>query len=186
LWGISTDGDGFLASVESTIDGWRVAGRNIMILGAGGAARAIAGTLAANVARQIHVVNRTLARAENLKTDFGKKIVPLAWDDGPAALAEVDLLVNTTSLGMSGQPPLQFDLAKLPTTAVVADIVYVPLETAFLRMARDRGNRTVGGLGMLLHQAVRGFELWFGLKPAVTHDLYDFIADNIERDYRAS
>jgi len=104
----------------------------------------------------------------------------------PVALAELDLLVNTTSLGMTGQPPLQIDLERLPGAAVVADIVYVPLETAFLRAARERGNRVVGGLGMLLHQAVRGFELWFGMRPEVTQDLYDFIAESIERGYRAS
>jgi len=186
LWGTSTDGDGFLASVEAAIAGWQVAGRNIMILGAGGAARAIAGTLVARGAAQVQVANRTLARAETMRVDFGKRITPLAWDEAPDGLAGIDLLVNTTSLGMAGQPPLQFDLAKLPGAAIVADIVYVPLETAFLRVARERGNRVVGGLGMLLHQAVRGFELWFGMKPEVTDDLYSFVAENIERGYRAA
>jgi len=137
-------------------------------------------------AAQVQVANRTLERAESLRNDFGKRIMPLAWDAAPAALAELDLLVNTTSLGMTGQPPLQIDLERLPGAAVVADIVYVPLETAFLRAARERGNRVVGGLGMLLHQAVRGFELWFGMRPEVTQDLYDFIAESIERGYRAS
>lgn len=186
LWGTSTDGDGFLASVESAIENWQVSGRNIMLLGAGGAARSIAGTLVARGAAQVQVANRTLERAESLRKDFGKRIAPLAWDAAPPALAEVDLLVNTTSLGMTGQPPLQIDLAKLPGAAVVSDIVYVPLETAFLRSARERGNRTVGGLGMLLHQAVRGFELWFGMKPEVTEDLYGFIAESIEKGYRAT
>lgn len=184
LWGTSTDGEGFLASVEAAIEGWQVSGRNIMILGAGGAARAIAGTLVARGAAQVQVANRTLERAETLRHDFGKRIAPLAWSAAGSAIAEVDLLVNTTSLGMTGQPPLQIDLARLPGAAVVADIVYVPLETAFLRSARERGNRTVGGLSMLLHQAVRGFELWFGLKPEVTQDLYDFVAASIEKGYR--
>jgi shikimate dehydrogenase len=186
LWGTSTDGEGFLASVEATVSDWRVSGRNVMLLGAGGAARAIAGTMVARGAAQIQVVNRTLERAETLRTDFGKRITPLAWEAAPGALAEVDLLVNTSSLGMTGQPPLQLDLTKLPGAAIVSDIVYVPLETAFLRAARERGNRTVGGLGMLLHQAVRGFELWFGTKPEVTQDLHDFIAESIERGYRTT
>ncbi len=186
LWGTSTDGEGFLASIEAAIDGWTIAGRNVMLLGAGGAARAIAGTLVARGAAQVHVANRTLERAQTLRTDFGKRIAPLTWDAASGALAEVELLVNTTSLGMIGQPPLQIDLAKLPGAAVVSDIVYVPLETAFLTSARERGNRTVGGLGMLLHQAVRGFELWFGMKPEVTQDLYDFIAESIERGYRST
>lgn len=186
LWGTSTDGEGFLASVEAAVDGWTVGGRNIMLLGAGGAARAIAGTLVARGAAQVQVANRTLERAESLRNDFGKRITPLAWEAAPQALAELDLLINTTSLGMTGQPPLQIDLARLPGATVVADIVYVPLETAFLRSARERGNRTVGGLGMLLHQAVRGFELWFGTKPDVTPDLYEFIAESIEKGYRTT
>jgi shikimate dehydrogenase len=180
-WGTSTDGEGFLANIEATVPGWSVRGKHVLLLGAGGAARAIAGTLIARGASQISVANRTPQRAQALKTDFGKHIVPVGWALGADALAEADLLVNTTSLGMTGQPLLELNLGRLRPQTIVSDIVYVPLETDLLQQARERGNIVVGGLGMLLHQAVRGFELWFGVRPEVTQDLHDFIAENIER-----
>jgi shikimate dehydrogenase len=116
-------------------------------------------------------VNRTAARARALADQFGARVQPAGWNDVAGLLARVGLLVNTTSLGMAGQPPLEADIAALPATAVVADLVYVPLQTPLLASARARGLRCADGLGMLLHQAVRGFELWFGTRPQVTAEL---------------
>jgi shikimate dehydrogenase len=179
LWGTSTDGEGFLASLTAHVPDWRAENRSIVILGAGGAARAIIGALLDAGSRRLIVVNRTLARAAELQRDFGLRIEPRDWLDAKASLAEADLLVNTTSLGMTGQPPLTLDLERLPKSAIVADIVYTPLETDLLVRARTRGNVVVPGLGMLLHQAVRGFELWFGRRPEVTPELHDLVARDI-------
>ena len=141
------------------------------MLGAGGAARAILyGLIAADVPK-IYLANRTRARAESLARRFGPKVEAIDWDARGVALAGCSLLINTTSLGMTGQDPLVIDLAALPADAVVADLVYNPLETALLADARARGLGTVDGLGMLLHQAVPGFERWFGVRPAVTPEL---------------
>jgi shikimate dehydrogenase len=121
--------------------------------------------------KRIHLANRTMARAKALAEQFGANVVPVAWDAIGDLLPRTGLLVNTTSLGMKGQPPLEIDLAPLPPQAVVADLVYVPLDTPLLAAARARDLRTADGLGMLLHQAVRGFELWFGRRPEVTAEL---------------
>lgn len=127
----------------------------------------------------IRLVNRTRERAAALAADFGPPVEVVDFSSLPAALAGASLLVNTTSLGMRGQPPLALDLAPLPPDAVVADIVYVPLETALLEAARARGLRAVSGIGMLLHQAVPGFERWFGIKPCVTAELRGLIEADI-------
>jgi shikimate dehydrogenase len=121
--------------------------------------------------KRFHLDNRTVARAQALADQFGERVIPVAWDAIGELLPRAGLLVNTTSLGMKGQPPLEVDVARLPLHAVVADNVYVPLETTLLAAARARGLRTADGLGMLLHQAVRGFELWFGRRPEVTAEL---------------
>jgi shikimate dehydrogenase len=121
--------------------------------------------------KQVHLVNRTIDRARALADQFGEAVHPAAWDSVGALLPRVGLLVNTTSLGMHGQPPLEIDIGVLPSAAVVADLVYVPLRTALLAAAEARGLKTADGLGMLLHQAVRGFELWFGRRPQVTPEL---------------
>jgi len=184
LWGTSTDGEGFIASLATTLPGWQAKGRTVMLLGAGGATRAIVGALIDQRAARLLIANRTRARAEELQRDFGSRIELKDWAQAAEALGAVDLLINTTSLGMTGQPALDIDLAALPKTAVVTDIVYTPLETDLLRRARARGNATVPGLGMLLHQAVRGFELWFGLRPEVTNELYDLVAADIDPGYR--
>jgi shikimate dehydrogenase len=120
---------------------------------------------------RIHLVNRTLDRAQALAQRFGAAVVPAPWEKAGALLGTAGLLVNSTSLGMKGQPPLAIDVAQLPAGAVVADLVYVPLVTPLLAAARARGLATADGLGMLLHQAVRGFSLWFGVKPTVTPEL---------------
>jgi shikimate dehydrogenase len=121
--------------------------------------------------KHVHLANRTIDRARALADQFGAGVDPVAWDAIGDRLPAAGLLVNTTSLGMHGQPPLEIDVSRLPSQAVVADLVYVPLETALLGAARARGLRTADGLGMLLHQAVRGFELWFGQRPQVTPEL---------------
>jgi shikimate dehydrogenase len=185
LMGTSTDGEGFIASLAAVIPGWSIADGKAVLLGAGGSARAIAGTLLDKGAAEITVVNRTLSRAAAIRDDFGPRIKPVAWEKAEEALAGAALLVNTTSLGMRGGEPLQFDLARLPREAVVSDIVYIPLETDFLELARSRGHSVVPGLGMLLHQAVRGFELWFGRRPEVTQELYDLVARDIEQGARS-
>ncbi len=180
LWGTNTDGEGFVASVASGHPGWTAKDKTAVILGAGGATRAIVGALADRGARRILIANRTRARAEEVQRDFGPHIEPHDWAQVPQILEGADLLVNTTSLGMTGQPPLAIDLASLPKTAVVTDIVYTPLLTDFLKRAQARGHRIVPGLGMLLHQAVRGFELWFGVRPEVTNELHDIVAADID------
>jgi shikimate dehydrogenase len=166
------------------VPAWQAEGCNAVILGAGGAARAIVGALLDAGSRRLLVVNRSLARAEEIRSDFGKHVESHDWDDIDNHIEDADLLVNTTSLGMTGQPPLPLDLTRLPKSAVVADIVYTPLETDLLIRARRRGNRVVPGLGMLLHQAVRGFELWFGRRPEVTPELSDLVARDINAEIR--
>ena len=184
LWGTSTDGEGFLANLSAHVPSWQAQDRTVVVLGAGGAARAIVGALLDAGSRHILVANRTLARAEELRRDFGPRIEPLDWKDVEKRLEDAELLINTTSLGMTGQPPLSLDLTKLPRSAIVTDIVYTPLETDLLVRARVRGNVVVAGLGMLLHQAVRGFELWFGRRPEVTPELYDLVARDIDADFK--
>ncbi len=182
-FGTSTDGEGFLANLAANAAGFSIANQRVVLLGAGGAAMAIAGALADAGAAEIAVANRTAERVGILRRKFGPLIVPVAWQKKEDALAECRLLVNTTALGMRGQPPLDLDLARLEPEAVVADIVYTPLTTALLKAAKARGNRTAGGLGMLLHQAVRGFELWFGVRPAVTAELYALVARDVDPDW---
>jgi shikimate dehydrogenase len=179
--GDNTDAPGFCAHLDQTLgERWPArAGGTALVLGAGGAARAIVVGLAERGVRRIRVANRTPARAEAVAALAPGIAEALAWDDLPAALAEAGLLVNTTSLGMKGQPPLAIDLAPMPAGAAVADIVYAPLETDLLAAARHRGLAAVDGLGMLLHQAVPGFEAWFGLRPAVTPALRDRIVADL-------
>ena len=173
--GSNTDGFGFLENLRAALPGWSAASGPAVLLGAGGSARAIAAALLDAGCPRLTLVNRTPARAEALARALGG---PIAVADRPP-LAEAALLVNTTSLGMQGQPPLDLDLSPLPPGAVVADIVYVPLETPLLARARARGLAAVGGLGMLLHQARPGFEAWFGVAPVVDAALADFVAADI-------
>lgn len=169
--GDCTDGAGFLAS----LGGFDPRAGPAVLLGAGGAARAIAAALLDAGCPRVTLVNRTAARAEALAAALGG---PVAVAAAPP-LADAALLVNTTSLGMAGQPPLEIDLSPLPATALVADIVYVPRETPLLRAAAARGLRRVGGLGMLLHQAVPGFAAWFGVTPEVDAEVESLVAADI-------
>ncbi len=167
LCGANTDAPGFLANLDDRSEGWDARPGDAVVLGAGGAASAVAWGLKARGFR-VRLVNRTLARAEALAARLGGETRAHGWDDVSRLLADARLLVNTTSLGMTGKDDMTIDLAPLPGDALVTDIVYVPLETPLLATARARGLATVDGLGMLLHQAVPGFERWFGVRPTVT------------------
>ncbi len=171
LTGCNTDGLGFLAHLDASVPDWRASTRRVVLVGAGGAARALAFTFLANGIQELALVNRTPERAatlvERLGDGTGAVVTAPPWPERHRALEGTDLLVNTTSLGMVGQPALDLDLQALPPTAVVADIVYTPLATPLLAEARRRGHRTVDGLGMLLHQAVPGFTHWGGVTPVV-------------------
>ncbi|MEW9305517.1 shikimate dehydrogenase [Labrys neptuniae] len=180
LKGMNTDVTGFLANLDQEAPGWSAGMKQAVVLGAGGASRAILYGLLQRGAERILLINRTLERAEALARHFGTKVTALAWDQAETALAGAELVVNTTSLGMKGQPPLDLDLSRLPKSALVTDIVYVPLETPLLAAARQARLATVDGLGMLLHQAVPGFERWFGARPEVTPQLRALVLADIE------
>ncbi|HEY2136434.1 MAG TPA: shikimate dehydrogenase [Xanthobacteraceae bacterium] len=167
----NTDVEGFIGNLDASAPGWDKGLETAVVLGAGGAARAVVFGLLERGVGRIHLVNRTIERAQALRQRFGAAVHPASQERAGDLLAEARLLVNTTSLGMKGQPPLTIDLALLPARAVVADLVYVPLATPLLTAARARGLATADGLGMLLHQAVRGFSLWFGVVPTVTPEL---------------
>jgi shikimate dehydrogenase len=188
--GSNTDAFGFLENLRQGAPGWDPMAGPALILGAGGAARAVAVALLDAGAAELRLANRTDARAEALAQELGAqelgaqelgaqalggRVTAVPWPARGAALDDLALLVNTTSLGMTGQPPLELDLDLLPSDAVVTDIVYAPLETELLARARARGNPVVDGLGMLLHQARPGFEAWFGVAPEVTAELRAFV-----------
>lgn len=170
--GLNTDAFGFLRNLQ-TGSNWRAEKGPAVVLGAGGAARAVVAALVDEGVGEIRLVNRSVERAEKLAADIGGPILVQAWDK--LDLDGAGLLVNTTSLGMAGQPALDIDLSALPQSAVVNDIVYAPLMTPLLLAAQARGNPVVDGLGMLLFQALRGFTLWFGQEPQVTPQLRDFV-----------
>ena len=176
LMGGNSDVHGFIANLDDRAPGWDVPGCRVVILGAGGASRS-----AAYAFRQrgveVHVANRTAARAQELAQRFGASAH--GWNDLAKLLPDADVLVNCTSLGMQGKDALQIDLAPLKKSAVVYDIIYVPLETALLAQARKRGHRTVDGLGMLLQQAGFGFRKWFGGEPRVTPELRRIVEADI-------
>ncbi|MET0876455.1 MAG: shikimate dehydrogenase [Tardiphaga sp.] len=166
----NTDIEGFIDNLDHCADDWDHT-EDALVLGAGGSSRAVVFGLLERGIKRVHLANRTVERAESIARQFGPRVLPLAWVSIGTILPRAGLLVNTTSLGMAGQPALDIDVAALPAQAVVADLVYVPLQTPLLTAARARGLRTADGLGMLLYQAVRGFELWFGHRPEVTPDL---------------
>jgi shikimate dehydrogenase len=167
----NTDGAGFLASIRQSLPGWTAAQGPALVLGSGGAAKAIVWALLSDGAPAVFVANRTRARADGLKDQFGARVSPQDWTQIPRLVREAALIVNTTSLGMTGQPPLSIDLSGAGPTTVVTDIVYTPLRTQLLEDAEAQGCQTVDGLGMLLHQAVPGFERWFSYTPMVDDDL---------------
>lgn len=181
LIGDNSDGVGFVAHLRASIVQTDIAFDKAVILGAGGGARGIVAALREVGVREIVLVNRNPERAETLASLFGDGVSAMPWSAMAAALDGADLLVNSTTLGMEGQPPLEIDLKLLPATAIVDDIVYVPLETPLLAQARTLGLLAVDGLGMLLHQAVPGFTRWFGVEPEVTPELRDLIVADLER-----
>jgi shikimate dehydrogenase len=166
----NTDVEGFINNLDAGASGWDAA-EEALVLGAGGSSRAVVFGLIERGVKRVHVANRTAARAQALADQFGVSVQPVAWEAINDLLPRAGLLVNTTSLGMQGQGALEIDVGRLASHAVVADLVYVPLETPLLAAAKARGLKTADGLGMLLHQAVRGFELWFGQRPQVTSEL---------------
>ncbi|MDH5748908.1 MAG: shikimate dehydrogenase [Rhodospirillales bacterium] len=175
LAGSNTDGFGFMENLKAALSSrrvsWRVDSGPAVVVGAGGAARAIVCALVDAGVGELRLINRSEGRARDLAKAIGGPFDVIPWAGRESALAGAALLVNTTTLGMTGQPPLDLSLAALPETAVVNDIVYAPLETPLLAAARARGNPVVDGLGMLLHQARPGFAAWFGIEPEVTEDL---------------
>ena len=171
LYGVNNDGWGYIENVVERVPGWRADAGPVVVLGAGGGARAVVVSLLDRGAKEVRLVNRTPARAVAMKQQIGGAIEVVDWADRHKALQGAAMLVNTTSQGMVGQPPLDVSLDQLPKTALVSDIVYTPLETPLLAAARRRGNPTVDGLGMLLHQARPAFKAWFGVLPDVTAEL---------------
>jgi shikimate dehydrogenase len=176
LIGRNSDGYGFIENLRASAPDWSAATGPAVVLGAGGAARAVVGALLEAGAPEVRLFNRTRARADSIAKDFhDPRIVVGDWYHTRPSLHDAALLVNTTSLGMKGQPQLAINLAELPADAVVNDIVYVPLETELLKLARERGNVVVDGLGMLLYQARVGFAAWFGQNPVVSEALRHFV-----------
>jgi shikimate dehydrogenase len=181
LLSTNTDVEGFTHNLDAQVPGWDRGSRGAVVLGAGGSARAVVYGLIERGFGRVHVVNRTFDRAQALRDRFGDAVQPANWSALPHLLARAGLLVNTTLLGMTGQPRLDIDLSPLPADSVVSDLVYAPLETELLAAARGRGLAVADGLGMLLHQAVRGFALWFGVRPAVTPELRALIEADLLR-----
>jgi shikimate dehydrogenase len=177
----NTDIEGFINNLDACAPGWDAI-EDALVLGAGGASRAVVFGLLERGIKRVHLTNRTVDRARALADQFGASVHPVAWEAIDDLLPRAGLLVNATSLGMHGQPALQLDVSLLPSLAVVADLVYVPLETPLLAAARGRGLKTADGLGMLLHQAVRGFDLWFGRRPEVTPALRALVEADLTKD----
>jgi len=176
----NTDVEGFINNLDACAPGWDKI-EDAVVLGAGGSSRAVVFGLIERGIKRVHLANRTIERARALAEQFGASVHPVGWETIGELLPRAGLLVNTTSLGMHGQPALEIDVGALPPHAVVADLVYVPLQTPLLAAARARGLKTADGLGMLLHQAVRGFELWFGQRPAVTSELRALVEADLTR-----
>jgi len=171
LKGSNNDGYGYIHGILEEVPDWKADRGPVVIMGAGGGARAVSLSLADRGAKDIRIINRSPERAQGLAREFGAPMTAVAWDDRHAALEDAAMVVNTTSQGMVGQSALDLSLAKLPKHALVSDIVYIPKETPLLKEARERGNKTVNGLGMLLHQGRPAFRDWFGIEPKVTPEL---------------
>lgn len=179
LRGTSTDGTGYIGHLKNTQPDLVLENAKVLVLGAGGAARSIADALLQNGCSVIYIANRTVAKARDIGGLQPDIIKPLPWDEVQSVTGQVDLLINTTSLGMVGRQPLVLPLEDTRPDCVISDIVYAPLETRLLAQARGLGRPVVDGLGMLLHQAVPGFQLWFGIKPQVTDELRALVEQDL-------
>lgn len=177
----NTDVEGFIGALDAGARGWERSTGHSVVIGAGGAGRAVIWGLLERGIERIHVVNRTYARAVAMAQRYGDRVVPEHWENLNRLLEGAGLLTNATSLGLKGNPDLDIDLSGLAPGAVVADINYVPLETKLLAQARRLGLKTADGLDMLLYQAGRGFELWFGIRPQVSPELRDLLAQDIPK-----
>jgi shikimate dehydrogenase len=182
LCATSTDGQGFVANFQKTLPHHDLTLGPVFILGAGGSARAIVDELIRQGVSRIFVFNRTMSRAEQLVSHFGSILKSVSAADVPAHFVETATLINTTAAGLQGETEMALPWQILHPKAAVADIVYTPLTTPFLQSAKNHGHPIVPGLGMLLHQAVIGFEKWFGVRPEVTQELHDLVARDVERD----
>ncbi len=171
LTGFNNDGNGFVQSLRDAKPDWRPDAGPIVVLGAGGAARAVVASLAAQGAREIRLVNRTFERAQGIAKEYGPPVTAFPWEQRNDALADVALLANATTQGMAGKPALDISLDRLPPHALVGDLIYIPPETRLLAAARARGNMTVNGLGLLLNQARPAFQAWYGVLPDITPGL---------------
>ncbi|MCH8835994.1 MAG: shikimate dehydrogenase, partial [Proteobacteria bacterium] len=180
LMGWNSDGFGFMENLKAGVAEWNPGLGPAVVLGAGGAARAVCAALVDGGVPELRLVNRTASRAEALAADIGGPIEVVSWAERESALDGARLLTNTTTLGMAGNPPLDLALERLPPEAAVTDIVYAPLRTPLLVAAAARGNPTVDGLGMLLHQARPGFAAWFGVEPEVTDEMRAFVLAGME------
>ena len=179
LAGTNNDCYGFIHAVRQEQPGWQADAGPVVVIGAGGGSRAVCYGLAQEGAREIRVVNRTLARAKGIAQEFGGPIRALPWEQRREVLEGAAMVVNTTSCGMVGQPALDIKLDSMPKTALAADIIYIPLETPFLAAARRRGNRAINGLGMLLNQGRPAWKAWFGIEPEVTAELRAIVEKTI-------
>ena len=179
LFGTNNDCFGFIHNLKQEQPGWRADAGPVAVIGAGGGSHAVCYDLVQEGAKEIRLVNRTPARAQEIAAAFGGPIKALAWEEHHDALAGAAMVVNTTSCGMVGQPPLDIKLDRLPRNALAADIIYIPLETPFLAEARRSGNRTVNGLGMLLNQGRPAWKAWFGIEPEVTAELRAMVEKTI-------
>jgi shikimate dehydrogenase len=177
----NTDTYGYMAYLDASAPDWQRQRRSVSVLGAGGAARTVVYGFLSHHIGEVRVFNRSRERADDLARHFGPRVKAHDWDERDQLSSDACVIVNTTTLGMNGTESPGMDFTKLDANTVVSDIVYVPLETGFIRAAKAAGLRTVDGLGMLLHQAVPGFEKWFGVRPEVTSELYERIAADIPR-----
>jgi shikimate dehydrogenase len=175
LTGLNTDGFGYIQSLLDVQPDWQADAGPVVVVGAGGAARAIIVALVERGAKEIRLTNRSVDKAKDMAAEFGRQVNAVPWEDRHEALSGAALLVNTTNQGMHGEPALDLNLRQLPSTALVSDIIYIPMETPLLAAARARGNATVNGLGMLLHQARPAFAAWFGVLPEVSPALFEQI-----------
>jgi shikimate dehydrogenase len=180
LAGSNNDAFGFIRNLKQELPGWRANAGPVVVIGAGGGSRAVCYGLAQEGAQEIRLVNRTYSRAKGIADEFGGPIKALPWEQRNDVLEGAAMVVNATSQGMVSEPALDIRLDKLPKNALVADIIYIPLETPFLAAARQRGNRTINGLGMLLHQGPLAWKAWFGIEPAVTAELRALVEQSLQ------